>query len=293
MDWNIPIQSEDWGLTRNTGVCSSDGLAIPQVVQLVDAIDEDHARLSHFVGGADDLVPQITRLDGPEDSGDTVPVRELQVPVVAPANRVHEVVGDQDGQVEHAKTGSVLLGGDEVLDVGVIATHGCHHGAATFARAHDRPAHGVPYVHEAQRPRRIGGNTFHLGTFRTDRGEVVADPATLLHGQSGFTEHGENAVHAVRNGAHDIAVEESDRTAGPSAGGDAAGRKELVVFQGIEEILGMRRGVKLFRFSQSAGDTKPSVLDSFVKRRAVRHLKAIFLVPNLGRNFRVFHEVPR
>src|SRR5690606_26142403 len=50
------------GIGGHAGVGGADRLAPPVVVQLVDAVDEDEARLGEVVGGDHDHVPQVTGL---------------------------------------------------------------------------------------------------------------------------------------------------------------------------------------------------------------------------------------
>src|SRR3546814_1620169 len=60
------------------------------------------------------------------------------------------------------------------LDVRVVAAQGRHHRAAAGACAHDRPAHGVPDVHEGEGARGVGAHPLHRGAPGAQRREVVA-----------------------------------------------------------------------------------------------------------------------
>ena len=79
-----------------------------------------------------------------------------------------------------------MLGVDEVFDVGMIAAHGAHHGAAPRARRHDGAAHRIPHIHEAQGARGVGADAHHGRALRPERREIMADAAALLHGECGF-----------------------------------------------------------------------------------------------------------
>jgi len=115
--------------------------------------------------------------------------------------------GDEDGEVEVPQPPRLTLGGDEVLDVGVVAPHGRHHRAPAGASGHDGAAHRVPHVHEGQRSGGIGADAAHGRALRPERGEVVADPTPLLHGERGFAQVLENAAEIIGDVAHDEAVE--------------------------------------------------------------------------------------
>ncbi len=173
-------------------VGGADGLAIVQVVAGIDAVDEDDAGLGHVIGGAHDALPQIARLDGPVGLAG-----KHQRPVAVRLHRRHELIAHQHRQVEHAQALGVALDIDEGLDVGVVAGHRRHHGAAARTGRHDGAAHGIPHVHEAQRPRGIGPHALDRRAARTQRGEIMADTAALLQGEGGFLEVLEDAAHGI------------------------------------------------------------------------------------------------
>ena len=120
-------------------------LAPPVVVQFVDPVDEDEARLRIVVGGDHDHVPQVAGADLAVDLAGDQPVgaldvvvldrpfapdhrvgvvevdlvallhvhREYQRPVGVLFHRLHELVGDQQAQVELAQAPVLALGADE------------------------------------------------------------------------------------------------------------------------------------------------------------------------------------
>ena len=257
-----------------TGVGGRDRLAIGEVVGLVDAVDEDHAGFGEIIGGLHDPVPQVAGLDGVVDLA-----AETQLPRAVGLHGLHEGIGDQDRKVEHPQAGGVGLGGDEVLDIGVVAAHGGHHGAAAGAGGHDGAAHRIPHVHEGQGAAGVGGDAFHLGAAWADGGEIIADPAALLHGERGLAQGVEDAVEIVGDGAHDEAVEERHLARGAGAGGDAAGGEEAEVLERREEFLFPRPGIGLVA-GQRAGHAAPRVLDRAVMHGAVAILQAVFHVPD-------------
>ena len=158
------------------GVGRGNRLAIAQVVGLVDPVDENHARLCDLIGRLHDRIPQIASLDGAVHGA-----LEHQIPVAARLNRIHKRIGDQHRHVKHPQTGRVMLGSDEILNVGVIAAHRRHHRPAARACGHDRAAHRVPNIHERQRARGIRRHTMHNRALGADRAKVIPDPAALLH----------------------------------------------------------------------------------------------------------------
>ena len=257
------------------GVGGGDGLAIGEVVHRVDPVDEDHPRLGIVIGGAHHPVPQIAGRQGVIDLA-----AETQVPGRVGLDRGHEGVGHQHREVEHAQPGGIGLGGDEGLDIGVIAAHGRHHRAAAAAGGHDRAAHRVPDIHERERTRGIRRHPRDRGAARADGGKVVPDAAALLHGQRRLLQHLEDAAHAVGDGAHHEAVEERHRARRAGPGGDPPGRQEAEILERAKEPLLPSRGVGLDR-REGTGDAPPAVLDRAVDGGAVRVLEPVFHVPDL------------
>ena len=256
------------------GVGRGDGFGVAKVVGLVDPVDKDHARLGKIIGVAHDLVPQIARLNGAINAA-----IEHQLPRAIGLDRIHEGIGDQHRQVEHPQARRVFLGLDERLNIGVVAAHGGHHGPPARACRHDGAAHRVPDIHKGQGARSIRRHTLHLGPARADGGEVIADAAALLHGQRGLFQPVENAAHAVRDGAHDKAVEQ--RHIPPRA----SARRDATCGQEFEP---RKRAIKpLFPdlrlcldLGQSAGDAAPAVLHRAVNRGAIRLFEAVLHVPD-------------
>ena len=259
------------------GIGGLDVLTVVEVVTLVDAVDEDDAGFGVGVGGAHDLVPEAARGDG------FVQVAvEGEAPIGVIANGVHEGVGDEHREVEHAKPAGFVLGVDEGFDVGVVAAKRCHHRAAAVPGAHDGAAHRVPHVHEGEGAGGVGANAEDPGAARSQRREVVADAAARLHGERGLLEVLEDARHVVLDGAHDVAVEEGDVS--PRARDDAPGREEAVVGERLHEggvVLGPRL-VLGFRRGEGGGDARPGRVDVGVEGLAgLVVLQTVFHVPDV------------
>ena len=156
----------------------ADSLAVGQVVRRVDAVDEDDARLGVIEGRAHDALPEIAGSHGAIDAP-----AEDERPVGVPLHGLHEWVGDEYREVEIAQPPRVGLGGDELLDVRMIAAQGRHHGAAPLTGRHDGAAHGVPDVHEADGTRGIRADARDRRPARPQRREIMPDAAPLLHRQ--------------------------------------------------------------------------------------------------------------
>jgi hypothetical protein len=103
-------------------------------------------------------------------------------PVCVGCDCGHERVGRQDGEIEVAQAARLALGGDEILDIRVIAPHRRHHGTPPRAGGHDGAAHRIPDIHERQWPGGVGTDAVDGRALRPERGEVVADATALLHG---------------------------------------------------------------------------------------------------------------
>ena len=254
-----------------------DRLAIGEVVQRVHPVDEDHAGLGRVVGRAHDAVPQPTRGDGLVDLA-----VEDEVPRLIGFDLRHERIADEHREIEIAQPLGRAFGVDEFFDVRMRAGERAHHRAAPGTRRHDRPAHRVPDVHERDRARRIRADALHFGALGSQRGEVVADAAALLHRERGLAQMGEDAREVIGDRAHDETVEQRDRAPRARAREDPARRQEAVIGERAGERrlplaprlgrLGLGRGVR---------HAPPAVLDGDVDGRAVGPLQPVFHVPNL------------
>ena len=262
------------------GIGRANGLAVIEVVAGVDAVDEQHAWLGIVVGGLHDAVPQPACPDGAVGHA-----AEHQRPLAVRRHGGHEGVGGEHGEVEVAQPAGFALGGDERLDVWMVAAHRRHHRPAPRAGGHDGAAHAVPHVHESERSRCVRADAFDRRTLGAQGRKIIADAAALLHGQRRLAQMGEDAAEVVLDVAHHEAVEQRHPTFGAGARDDAAGRKKLEILQGLVEPLLPQR-----RFALDGGqgtcDAAPALLDSEVDRGAVRVLEAVFIRPDLPRDRR-------
>ena len=158
-----------------------DVLAEPVIVPLVNAVEEDESGLGIVIRRGHDHVPQVPRAQGLVDlAGDLAlgvdevafmgrPVpphhrrriieidgavglrhgqREGERPYPVVFDGVHELVGDEQQQVELTEPRVLALGADEVLDVGVADIEGGHLRPAPPAGRGHREAHLVVDIHE-------------------------------------------------------------------------------------------------------------------------------------------------
>ena len=300
------------------GVGGADRLAPPVVVQFVDPVDEDEARLRIVVGGDHDHVPQVTGADLAVDLAGDQPVgaldvvvldrpfapdhrvgvvevdlvallhvhREYQRPVGVLFHRLHELVGDQQAQVELAQAPVLALGADEFADVRVADIEGAHLRAAAAAGGADGEAHLVVDVHERQRPAGVGTGTGNVGAARAQGAELIADAAAGLERQAGLVDFLEDVVHGVLDGPGHRAVDGRGGRLVPQGAGignDPAGRDGAVA-QGPEEApVPVFAGGLVLDIGKGAGDALPGTVDAGIHRRTVLALEPVLLVPDILR----------
>ena len=302
------------------GVGGADVLAPPVVVHLVDAVDQHEAGLGEVVGGRHDHVPHALRrqrlVDPAEDQAGVVadvagrlrPLapdelaavggvladdlglahREGQLPVLVFAHGLHELVGDQQRQVELAQPARLALGADEFHRVRVADVERAHLRAAAAAGRRHGEAHLVVDIHERQRARGVGARARDVRAARTQRRELVADAAAGLQREAGLVHLAEDVVHRVADGAGHGAVDRRRRglvLLRAGVRGDAAGRDRAAA-QRPQELLvpGLADGRRL-DVGQRPGDTLVGVVHRAVDRRAVLGGQAVFLVPDVERRF--------
>ncbi len=298
------------------GVGRADGLAEPVVVQLVDLVDEDEARLGVVVGGGHDHVPQMPGLDPPVDlAGHQAIVahdvavmhrpfapdhlgivgqiqlggflgmhREDQRPFGVGLDRLHELVGDQQAQVELAQAAVLALGADELEHVRMADVEGAHLRAAAAAGRRHGEAHLVEDIHERQRAGGVRTGAGHERAARAQGGELVADAAAGLERQPGLVDLAEDVVHRVGDRAGDGAV---DGRGGrlvvlrAGVGNDAPGRDGAIAQRPEEALVPVLALLGRFDVGQGTGDSLPGVIDGLVDGRAVLAAQAVFLRPDV------------
>ena len=303
-----------------TRVGCANRLAPPVVVHLVDAIDEHEAGFGEIVGGSHDDVPHALRGHGLVDLAEHqafdvahvvrrvrpftpdvfrgvgnvfagnlgLPHGEGQFPIAVFAHGAHEIVGDEQRQVELPQPARLALRANELHGVGVTYIERAHLCAATATRRRDRETHLVVDIHERQRTGRIGARARHISAARTQRRKFIADAAAGFQRQARLVHLAEDVVHRVANGAGHRAV---DRRGGGlvlqrsgvrrnAAGGDGAAT------QRPEELLiPVLAHFGQFDIGERPRDTFIGVIHVAVDRRAVLGRQAVFLVPDVEGRF--------
>ncbi len=301
-------------------VGGADVLAPPVVVHLVDAVDEHEAGLGEVVGGRHDHVPHALRRQGLVDLaqhqafvvahvavagrpfapdelrrvGGVVAFRldrrdrEGELPVAVLAHRLHELVGDEQRQVELPEAPGLALGADELHRVRVADVEGAHLRAAAAAGRRHREAHLVVDIHERQRARGVGAGTRHVGAARAQRRELVADAAAGLERQARLVDLAQDVVHRVADGARHRAVDRRGRRLvllRARVRGDAARRDRAATQRPDELLVPVLAHLFPLDVGQRAGDTLVGVVHGVVDRRAVLGGQAVLLVPDVERRF--------
>ena len=99
----------------------------------VGRVEEQHARFAVVVRVGDDLVEQLAR---PHRAPHLAIAGVAQLEVAVRLHRLHELVGDANGDVEVADLAFLRLAGDELLDIGVVDPQHGHVGAAAGVMSH-------------------------------------------------------------------------------------------------------------------------------------------------------------
>ncbi len=298
------------------GVGGADRFAPPVVVQLVDPVDEDEARLGVVVGGDHDHVPQMPRLDPPVGLAghqtvlaDDVAVvarpfapehllrvaevvvglflevqRKDQRPFAVGLDGLHEFVGDQQTQVELTQTAILALGADELAHVRVADVEGAHlRTAAAAGRTHGE-AHLVEDIHERQRAAGVRTGAGNERAARAQGAELVADAAAGLERQPGFMDLAEDVVHRVGDGAGHGAVD--GRGGGfvvlrAGVGDDPPGRDGAVAQRPEEALVPVLASLGRLDIGQRAGDPLPGGVYAVIDGAAILAGQAILLRPDV------------
>src|SRR5690606_17932485 len=158
--------------------------------------------------------------------------------------------------------------------------------AATAGRRHGE-AHAVVDIHERQRTGGVRAGAGHVGAFRAQRGEFIADAAAGLQRESRLVHLAEDVVHGIGDGAGDGAVDGGRRRLvllRAGIGRDAPGRDGAVAKRPQEPPVPVLAQVFLLDVGERARDALPGVIDLGIENRPVLGLEAVFLVPDvLGR----------
>ena len=131
------------------GIGCADILAIPEIVLTVDLIDEQHTGFGEIIGRTHDPGPQVSSGDASHHTTGNEPnltrpvalqrfgvtagrfakhmFGKHQWPGCVIGHRLHEIVADLYREVEASQEVRVLLGDDEGLNIGMVATQCGHH----------------------------------------------------------------------------------------------------------------------------------------------------------------------
>ena len=121
--------------------------------------------------------------------------RERQLPFTVFAHRLHELIGDQQRQVELAQTAVLALGADELHGIGMPDIEGGHlRTAAATGRRHGE-THLVVDIHERQRAGGMRTGAGDVCTLGAQGGKFIADAAAGFQGKPCFMHLVENVIH--------------------------------------------------------------------------------------------------
>ena len=217
------VSGQHPGVSRNTGICRSNRLAIAQVVVFVDVVQKQDSRLGKVIGGTHHRVPQLPRGQGLVDpltiiatssaciaQRHTGPGPMNQLPVGIGQKCLHESVGHADRYIEVIPSPRRTLGSDELEYVGVVNAQHAHLGTPTGACALYGGAGLIKHIDIAARARRYRCRRLDLGPTRAYAGKVVAHATATAHGLGRLTQclvnAGKTAVvhtlNAVTHGLH-------------------------------------------------------------------------------------------
>ena len=257
------------------GIGGADVLAPPVVVHLVDAVDQDEARLGEIVGGGHDDVPHAPRRQRLVDPAghqavlvdDVALVRRPLAPDELAAGRSGPACrprtrcassGNASFQSRSSRTAcmnSSVISSDRLnwrrrpfsrlarmksIDVGMADVERAHLRAAPAAGRGHGEAHLVVDIHERQRPGGVGAGARDVGAARPQRRELVADAAAGLERQARLVHLVEDVVHRIADRAGHGAVDGGGgglvlQRAG--IGGDAPGRNRAVAQRPQETLV--------------------------------------------------------
>ena len=313
-----PAGRLDPGIRGDAGIGGADLLAEPVVVHLVDLVDQHEPRLREVVGRGHDRVPHPAGGEGavhaagdpallvirvavetgrpaaPDDLLRIVEIellalarghRERELPGEVVADRVHELAGDEEREVELAKPAVLALRPDELHRVGVADVERRHLRAAPPAGRGDGEAHRVVDVHERERPGGLRPRSAHPRPARPQGGELVADAAPRLEGEARLVDLLEDVVHRVPDDGRHRAVDRGRRglvVPRPRVRDDPAGRDRAVAECLVEAPAPVLAGLRCrLHVRQGAGDPPVGVVDVAVEGLAGLRLEPVLGVPDV------------
>ena len=168
-----------------------------QVVQMRDGVaavgrvDKERARFAVVVGVPDDRGEQVAR---PDRLGNRAIARVAQVEVAVILDRMHELVGERDRNVEIGDRALFGLAADELVNIGVIDPQHAHIGAAPRSSLRDLAESLVVDAQKADRPGRAPGRRVYDIFLRAQPAEAEAVAPARLLDQRRHPQRAEDAV---------------------------------------------------------------------------------------------------
>ena len=308
-----PVRRQ-WLLTA--GVRRTNILGEPVVVHLVDLVDQHEARLCEIVGRRHDQIPHPLGGQRPVDLARHLsavvlnvvaclrPVapdelrcianveivlldfllghRKGEVPVLLILDGLHELVGDEERQIELPQPAVFSLRANEVDCIRVPDVKRSHLRAPSAAGGRHCETHAVVDIHERQRAGRVCTSTRYVGALRSQGRELVANAASRLQRETGFMNLVQDVVHRIADRAGHGAIDGRSRRfmlASTRVRHDASRRYRSVAQRPdkLFEILFALRFV--FDVSKCACDTAVSVVDRPVDNLATLCHQAVFRRP--------------
>ncbi len=301
-------------------------LGPPVVVHLVHFIDEDEAGLGKIIGGGHDHVPHAARRQGLIDLAgnqailvDDVAIgvrpfapyivravlkirsfawcaglvflladRKRKLPFAVALHGLHEIVADQQGQVELPQPAVFALGANELQRVRVSDIEGAHLSAAAAAGRRHGKAHLVVDIHERQRTGRIGAGTRHVGAARPQGRKFIADSAAGFEREAGLMHLVQDVVHGIADRPGDGAIDRRGRglvLQGAGVRGDAAGRNRTVAQCPQERLVPLFAAMLGFHIGERTRDALIGIVHRLVDGRTILRRQTVLLVPDVEGRF--------
>ncbi len=314
------------GIRSHAGIGGANIFGPPIVVHFVDFIDEDEARLGKVVGRGHDHIPHSARRQGlvdlagheaflvrhiafrvgpfaPHELRRIVEIRPLaccvrleflaqererQLPIAVLLHGLHEVIADEQRQVELPQPSVLTLGANELEHVGMPDVERSHLRAAPAAGRGHGKTHLVVDIHERQRTGRVGAGSRHVRPARPQRRELVTDAASCFEGEARLVHLFQDIVHRIADGAGYGAV---DRRCGglvfERAGirRDAAGGDRAMAQRPQERFVPLFAAFLGFNVGERARDAFIGIVHRIVDGRTVFRGQPIFLVPDVEGRF--------
>ena len=197
---------------------------------------------------------------------------------------VHELVRDQERQVELSQSTVLALRAHEIHRVGMADVERSHLRAAPPACRRDGKAHLVVDIHERQRARRVRARAAHVSAARSQRREFVADAAACFQRQTGFMDLVQDVVHRVADRARDRAIDRRCRRLvilGAGVRSDSPGRNGAPLQRPQKPVVPLPSPRRFLNGRERFRDALVGAVDVAIDRLASLRLQAVLRVPNI------------